>query len=76
MIEDAVFHDSQLEDAMLRRSPQGRRKELDEFVRRCRELREKLDKAQSPDEVDAINAELDRLREEFFTEGVNTDGKP
>lgn len=65
----AVFHfegvDNVIEDAMLHHEPRRTSKALRTFVKRCRELRVKLDKAKTPEEIKAIEAELDACKREF-----------
>ena len=50
---------------MLRHGPRRMDDALKAFVMRCRELREMLDKAQTPEEVDAINRQIDESRKAF-----------
>ena len=54
---------------MLHHEPKHRYKDLRDYVRRCRELRAKLAKAQNPEEITAIQAELEEVRRAFLLKG-------
>ena len=57
-----------IEDAMLHRGPRMPDRALGNFVKRIRELRKRLEKAQTQEEIDAIAAELEKAAMTFDRE--------
>lgn len=57
-----------IEDAMLHRDPRIPDRALGNFVKRIRELRKRLEKAQTQEEISAIAAELEKAAQMFDRE--------
>ena len=57
-----------IEDAMLRHDPKHGYEELRAYIKRCRELRKKMEDAKTPEEVAEIEAELEEQHRAFRSE--------
>lgn len=63
--ENRAFYGEYIEDAMIHREPRKLDNAVREFVKKCGELRERLDKAKTPEEISEIERELDECRKAF-----------
>lgn len=61
-----------IEDAMVHYGPKGNFRALGAYLQRCKELREKLAKAQTPEETDAIERQLEEVRKRYMESKVET----
>lgn len=61
-----------IEDAMVHYGPKGNFRALGAYLQRCKELREKLANAETPEEVDAIERELEECRKRYMESKVET----